>query len=77
MYPWQDEYAGFQRGIDYVPDRKELDWIAENYHLIIVDVAKRPEWNLDLYRDGTHPSVKGNKVLAEILSGVVLDSMAK
>jgi lysophospholipase L1-like esterase len=75
LYPGKDEYIGSKNGADYVPDRKELQRIAENYGLKIVDIAQRPEWNLSLYREGTHPTVEGNNVLADILAKSVVEAM--
>lgn len=75
FYPGKDQYIGMQKGIEYVPDRKELERISSTYGLKIVDIAKRPEWNLNLYREGTHPTVAGNKVLSEILSSAVIEAM--
>jgi len=75
FYPGRDEYMAFKRGVDYVPDRLALQAIAATYRLKIVDVAQRPEWNLSLYKEGTHPTVEGNKVLAEILASAVREAM--
>ena len=75
LYPSRDEYIAAQKGIDYVPDRKELERIATTYGLKIVDVAKRPEWNLELYKEGTHPTVEGNRVLADILAASTQESI--
>ena len=75
LYPGKDEYIDSKNGKDYVPDREELQRIAESYGLKIVDIAKNPEWNLGLYREGTHPTVDGNKVLADILAKSVVEAM--
>ncbi|RFO95808.1 hypothetical protein DIC66_16615 [Rhodoferax lacus] len=75
FYPGRDEYIGFQKGTEYVPDRKELERIAAKYGLRIVDVARRPEWNLSMYREGTHPTVEGNQVLAHILATAIREAM--
>ena len=60
-----------QRGIDYVTDRIELQRIAASHGILIVDVAQSPLWNARLYRDGTHPTAEGNRVLAAILGEAV------
>jgi lysophospholipase L1-like esterase len=75
LYPARDEFIAAQKGIDYVPDRKNLERIAMQYRLKIVDVAKQPEWNLSMYREGTHPTVEGNKVLAEILAAAIREAV--
>ena len=71
FYPGASEYAGMQRGIDYVTDRIELQRIAASHGILIVDVAQSPLWNARLYRDGTHPTAEGNRVLAAILGEAV------
>lgn len=68
MYPSKDEYIGYKTGTDYAPDRKELERIAKQHNLLIVDVAQAPEWHVGLYREGTHPTVEGNKAIADILA---------
>ncbi|WP_342617493.1 hypothetical protein [Rhodoferax sp. GW822-FHT02A01] len=75
MYPGKEEYIAMQKGTDYAPDRKELERIAATYGLKMIDVAKRPEWNVGLYREGTHPTVAGNKVLAEILATTIQEAL--
>lgn len=75
LYPSRDEYIASKNGLDYAPDRKELQRIAAGYGLKIVDIAQSPEWNLRLYREGTHPTVEGNGVLADILAKSVIESM--
>lgn len=75
LYPGKDQYIGMQHGIDYVPDRLALEKLASTYQLKIVDVATYPEWNISLYREGTHPTVEGNKVLAKILSAAILGAL--
>jgi hypothetical protein len=75
MYPSKEEYIGLRNGVEYVPDLKELERIASTYDLKIVDIAKRPEWSLDIYRDGVHPTLAGNKILAGILSSAVSETL--
>ncbi len=75
LYPGRDEYMGMQKGVDYVPDRKELERIATRYGLKIVDVASQAEWSLEMYREGTHPTVEGNKMLAGILAKAVRQAL--
>ena len=75
FYPGKAEYQDFKNGIDYVSDRKELMRIADRYNLKVVDVAMSPKWNLEQYREGTHPTATGNKVLAEILAPEIQDAL--
>ena len=71
LYPTKDQWIAMQNGADYVPDRKDLERIAASYGLKIVDVARQAAWNGDMYREGTHPSVAGNRVLADILTASI------
>jgi lysophospholipase L1-like esterase len=71
FYPGREEYIGMKNGKDYVPDRQALERIAARYKLKTIDIAKQPDWNLDNYREGTHPTVEGNRVLADILARAV------
>lgn len=75
FYPGRQEYIGFQKGIEYVPDRKELERIASTHGLKILDVAKQADWSLELYQEGTHPTVAGNKVLAGLLAKAIREAM--
>lgn len=75
LYPTKAQYLNAQRGIDYVPDRPALTRIAAEYHLEIVDVASSPDWNAGLYREGTHPTVEGNQVLAKILTSKITNAL--
>lgn len=75
FYPGRDEYLGMQKGVDYVPDRAQLERIAAKHKLVIVDIGKHPEWNLQMYREGTHPTVEGNQVLASILATAIREAM--
>lgn len=36
-----------------------------------IDLIKKPQWNEHLYRDGIHPSVEGNRIIAQVLSEYV------
>jgi lysophospholipase L1-like esterase len=76
FYPGRDEYIALQKGVDYVPDRAALERIAARYGLRIVDMGKQAEWNLSMYREGTHPTEAGNRVMAEILASAVRDTRA-
>jgi lysophospholipase L1-like esterase len=75
LYAGKDECVDSKNGKDYVPDRKELQRIAANNGLKIVDIAQSPEWNISHYREGTHPTVEGNHVLADILAKSVVEAM--
>lgn len=38
---------------------------------VIVDISRDPRWNVSLYRDSIHPSVEGNRVLSQIITGAL------
>jgi len=75
LYPTREEFLNNKIGHDYVSDRSELERIALMYHLALVDISKNPAWNEKLYRDGVHPTVEGNNVLANILNRTVVDAV--
>ena len=75
FYPGKAEYESFKQGVDYVSDRSELMQIASRYHLKVVDIAKSPEWSEAQYREGTHPTAEGNKVLANILTAAIEEGL--
>jgi len=75
LYPGKSEFIAFKSGVEYLPERKELERIATLYGLSVVDIAKRPEWNESLYREGTHPTAEGNAVMARILTSAVTDAI--
>lgn len=68
LYPTQNELELARRGQDWLPERLMLEAIASQYGLIVIDVAKSREWESNLYRDGVHPTVDGNVVLANIIA---------
>jgi hypothetical protein len=73
LYPKAAELEEARQGKEWLPERQEIKKLANKYSLKIVDVAAKPEWNESLYRkDGVHPTVEGNRVLAAILSDAML-----
>ncbi|MGO9993819.1 MAG: hypothetical protein ACLPTF_15080 [Steroidobacteraceae bacterium] len=59
---------------EWLPERDALKEICRKYGLVMVDVAKSPLWNASLYRDGVHPTVAGNALLAKIISDSIADT---
>jgi hypothetical protein len=72
-YPTRQELLASRRG-EWLPERDTLNEICRKYGLVMVDIAKSPEWNASLYRDGVHPTVEGNIVLAKIISSSIADT---
>ena len=75
IYPGKSEFIDAKKGIEWLPERKTIEKIAFVHGLKIVDISSRPEWNESLYRDGTHPNVEGNEILAKILVSAVNDAL--
>lgn len=69
LYPKREELQQARQGLEWLPERQNIQGVADKYKWRIVDIATMPEWNSSLYRDdGTHPTIEGTKVLAAILS---------
>jgi len=71
LFPGEGQFLAARRGEEWLPERAEVERIARRYGLKLVDVSRSPEWHEGLYRDGTHPTVEGNKVLARILTSAI------
>ena len=72
LYPARSELLRKRTfGQEWLVNRPLLTELAQRYDLMIIDIAERPEWNELLYRDGVHPTVAGNAVLARVLSEAV------
>ncbi|MGD1037699.1 MAG: SGNH/GDSL hydrolase family protein [Roseiarcus sp.] len=68
LYPTAAQLEEARARKEWLPERPQIEKIANKYGLRIVDIASKPEWNAALYRDGgVHPSVEGNEVLGSIL----------
>lgn len=75
LYPTKAQYLKAKQGGEWVPERAELERIAKSHGLKLVDIARSPEWNETLYREGTHPNVQGNAVLSHILSVEITNAL--
>jgi hypothetical protein len=76
LYPDKAQLLAAKNGMEWLPERKIIENVAATHGLRIVDVARSPEWNEGLYRDGTHPTPEGNTVLARILTAAVTDAFS-
>jgi hypothetical protein len=74
FYPAKADLAAARRGNEWLAERPELERIAAKYRVRILDISKRPEWNSAQYRDGTHPTVEGNRLLAHIVADTIRDA---
>jgi hypothetical protein len=75
LYPAESDLAEARRGKEWLPERPELERIAGKYGVRILDIAARKDWSMAQYRDGTHPTVDGNRVLARIIGDTVSDAV--
>lgn len=75
LYPDKAQFLMAKKGVEWLPERKMIEKLAAEHNLKIVDVAQSPEWNENLYREGTHPTAEGNAVLAKILSDAVTNTL--
>jgi hypothetical protein len=76
LYPRKQDLLKARESKEWLPEKAALQKICDQYGLTLVDVSHDPRWTPELYRDGVHPSVAGNVVLAQILSAAVLDAVA-
>lgn len=72
LYPTKANYKLALTSGEWLPERAALASLAQQQHLLIVDVARDPEWNAALYQDdGVHPTVPGNIVLSHIVAHAI------
>jgi lysophospholipase L1-like esterase len=76
LYPTKKDLLMARHSTEWLPERKDLEDISAKYGVTLVDVAQNAGWTESLYRDGTHPTVEGNVVLAKIISDAVRDTLA-
>jgi hypothetical protein len=75
LYPNNAELQTARHGREWLTERAELERLSRQYDLKLLDLSTYPEWTPLQYRDGTHPTVQGNMVLAAILSAAIRDSV--
>jgi hypothetical protein len=74
LYPGESELRAARRGNEWLLERPELERVASSYGIRILDLSRRQEWTSAQYRDGTHPTVEGNGLLARIVADEVSDA---
>jgi hypothetical protein len=67
LYPTLEQLSAARRGVEWLPERTDLERVAAAHGVWIVDLTRFPEWTDRLYKDGIHPTANGNAVLARIL----------
>jgi len=75
IYPNEMELRQARSGQEWLAERAELEALSRKHGLRIVDVSAYPEWTEELYREGWHPTIRGNTVLAKILAAAIRDSV--
>jgi len=74
LYPQRVDYITASQGKEWLPERAEVERIAHENGLAILDISRARDWNESLYRsDNVHPTVQGNVVLAKILAAAIKD----
>jgi lysophospholipase L1-like esterase len=74
FYPREADLAQALRGNEWLAERPELERIASKYGVRILDISKQHQWTSAQYRDGTHPTVEGNRLLAQIIADAVSET---
>jgi len=77
LYPRREQLQMAHDGLEWLPERQVLERLSEKYGLKLVDMSTYPAWTAEMYREGTHPTVAGNRVLADILSAAILNSVGQ
>ena len=68
LYPDQAQLEQARAGREWMDDRVRIERLAARYGVVLLDVAQSPRWTGALYKDGVHPTVGGNRILAGLLA---------
>lgn len=68
LYPDQAQLEQARAGREWMEDRVRIEQLAARYGVVLLDVAQSPRWTGALYKDGVHPTVEGNRILAGLLA---------
>ena len=68
LYPDQAQLAQARAGREWMGDRPRIENLAARHGAVLLDVAQSPRWTSALYKDGVHPTVEGNRILASLLA---------
>ena len=77
LYPDQAQLELARAGREWMDDRPRIEQLATRHGLILLDVAQSPRWTSALYKDGVHPTVDGNRVLAGLLADALAQAGVK
>lgn len=67
VYPRQSDLEAASAGKEWFAERPFIEALCAKYDLVLIDVAADGRWNERSYRDGQHPTVQGNEVLADLI----------
>jgi hypothetical protein len=67
LYPTREQLDAARRGLEWLPERTDIERVAAAHGLLVVDLTRSPEWSARQYKDDIHPTPDGNLVLARIL----------
>jgi hypothetical protein len=69
-FVWYPDKAEFEkRSAATASLVNEVKTLEMKYGCRFYDVENDPRWKLSFYKDGIHPNLEGNKVLAQIIAG--------
>lgn len=66
VFPFQPELIHGYQGLRKVEEGLQMNCVKLNVPILIV--SECPEWKPSLYRDESHPSPAGNRVLAQLIA---------
>lgn len=75
LYPDESDISVHSRHQEWLLDRQIIEGIAAELGVRIIDLSRIAEWQSDMYRDGVHPTVEGNRRISEILAKAVKEGM--
>ncbi len=71
LYPDRRQLQGARQGLEWLVDRDKFELAAAAHGLVLIDIARYPQWTDAMYRDQVHPTAEGNAMLASILTQVL------
>jgi len=71
LYPDRQQLALARAGKEWMDDREQVAQIARAHGAMLIDIAAHRQWTEAQYKDGVHPTIEGNRVLASILADAV------
>lgn len=77
LYPDRAQLIKARQGKAWLPERSAIEQLARANNLDVLDLAADPRWTPELYKEGTHPTVDGNRVISEILTERIVQNLTK